>query len=217
MVRVVESLGILAFSGLVLDAFKNITEHAPLQALLLTFMSLPLAYFCADLLTGFIHWVCDSFGSSSTPVWGPMLVAPFRRHHRNPLEITRISLVENLGVSAIGGTLVLWLWHPRVAVGENFDQLFLWHLWLWFTVFGVLSNLFHRWSHIPLVNKPRWMIRLQSLHLILNTHEHLKHHKKPYRINFCILCGWANPLTNFIPWHRIESALTIFGIKTNFE
>lgn len=216
-IRWMESAGIVVFCAAMVRAFYTIGQHAPEQAVLLSALSLPLAYFCADFLTGVIHWVCDSFGDSDTPVWGPALVAPFRRHHRDPLEITRISLAENLGASAIAGWLALWLFLPARPTHSGAGYLLLLHFWLWLLIFAVVSNLFHRWSHMPAARKPRWMVALQNWHVILNTHEHLTHHRKPYRVNYCILSGWANPLSNRIPWARLEAGLARMGIPTNFD
>lgn len=216
-IRLVESAGMVLFCAAIVRAFYTIGQHAAAHAVMLSCLAIPLAYFCADFLTGVIHWVCDSFGDANTPMWGPMLVGPFRRHHRDPLEITRISLAENLGASCIAGLLVLWLFFPSQAAQPGTGYLLLLHFWLWLVVFAVVSNLFHRWSHMPAARKPRWMQILQRRHLILNTHAHLVHHRKPHRVNYCILSGWANPLSNRVPWARVESVLAAVGIPTNFD
>jgi hypothetical protein len=213
--RWIETIGILAFMVSASLACYAIGVHAPGQAVVLGLVVLPIAYFCADFLTGIIHWICDSFGSSTTPVWGPCLVAPFRRHHNAPRDITRISLAENLGASALVGTAVLWLWSPEPSVDTQTQFASL--LKLWIVVFAVLSNLFHRWAHWPQERKPPWMRRLQAWRFILNSQDHLVHHRKPYRRNYCILCGWANPLSNAVPWHRLEWLLSRLGVTTNFD
>jgi ubiquitin-conjugating enzyme E2 variant len=147
-----------------------------------------------------------------------MLVKPFRDHHRDPLQITRISLLENLGASAIVGTLVFWsglaLFLPIPGTGPP-----LWGCWLWsyFLVFSVFSNLLHRWAHFPSARKPRWMAGMQKCRLILNNEAHGVHHRKPYRRNYCIASGWANGLTNVIPWGAFEKVLSYVGIPTNFD
>ncbi|HYX39731.1 MAG TPA: fatty acid desaturase CarF family protein [Oligoflexus sp.] len=212
LVRGLESLGLIGFPCLLGWAFLRLFSHNPLESLGWMILALPCAYYLADLFTGLVHWVCDSFGCETTPLWGPMLVGPFRRHHRDPLEITRISLIENLGASAIAGSVVLALIHPQKG-----DQGFLWHLWLWFLFFGFLSNLFHRWSHWPRTHKPRWLVLLQNMRLVLPSEAHLVHHRPPFRVNYCILCGWANGLTNRVPWARIEAVLLRLGLPTNFD
>jgi plasmanylethanolamine desaturase len=215
-VRGLEALGIAAFVAMVGEAAWRLASAG--TGLCLGLLALPLAYYLADLLSGVIHWICDSFGSAATPVWGPMLVGPFRRHHRAPLDITQISLLENLGASAIAGALVLWLWSPVTAQGwaQSWGQGLRW-LGLELLVFAVLSNLFHRWAHLPRAQRPAWLRRAQAWHLLLDSDAHLRHHRPPHRLNYCILSGWANPLSNRIPWPRIEAALARVGIKTCFD
>ncbi|WP_141735675.1 fatty acid desaturase CarF family protein [Oligoflexus tunisiensis] len=212
LVRGFEIIGLVSFSYLLGAAFLQLHDSGWPAGLGWTLLALPCAYYLADLFTGFVHWVCDSFGCETTPIWGPMLVGPFRRHHRDPLEITRISLVENLGASAIAGSLALIALHP----GEG-SHGFLWHLWLLFLFFSFLSNLFHRWSHWPRSACPRWLTLLQKYQIILPHKAHLLHHGPPFRTNYCILSGWANPLTNRIPWARIEALVLRCGIPTNFD
>lgn len=212
LVRGFEIMGLVCFCSLLVLSFHHLFAGDLTSALGWSVLALPLAYYLADLFTGFVHWVCDSFGCETTPVWGPMLVGPFRRHHRDPLEITRISLIENLGASAIAGAVILAFFRPQTG-----SQGFLWHLWIWFLVFSFLSNLFHRWSHWPRAEKPVWLSSLQKARIVLPSEEHLQHHRPPFRVNYCILSGWANPLTNRIPWARIEALLLRLGIPTNFD
>jgi ubiquitin-conjugating enzyme E2 variant len=212
LVRGFEIMGLVGFCSLLVLSFHHLFAGDSLAALGWSLLALPLAYYLADLFTGLVHWVCDSFGCETTPVWGPMLVGPFRRHHRDPLEITRISLIENLGASAIAGAIILAVLRPHEG-----SQGFIWHLWIWFLVFSFLSNLFHRWSHWPRAEKPAWLAALQKVRVVLPSEAHLQHHRPPFRVNYCILSGWANPLTNRIPWARIEALLLRLGIPTNFD
>ncbi|NRA68840.1 MAG: hypothetical protein HRU19_30435 [Pseudobacteriovorax sp.] len=174
---------------------------------------LPIALFCADLLSGMIHWICDSFGSSDTYLWGA-IVEPFRSHHKDPSNIVKIPLSENLGVSCLLGSLLL---SAITILDETFhhDQ---WTCFLiLFIVLSVLSNLFHRWAHISIKNRPPWLRLLQRLRIAISPEEHLVHHRTPHRNNYCIMCGWANILTNRVNWSRIEHVLDKIGIKTNFD
>lgn len=211
-VRLIELTGLVAFIALCGMSWGALFSAGPLEAMCWTLLALPVAFYLADILTGMIHWVCDSFGSERTPLWGALLVGPFRRHHRDPLAITRISLVENLGASAIAGSLALLFIRPAPG-----DHGFLWHFWMWFLVFGVVSNLFHRWAHWPRRARPRWMVALQTHRLLLSPQAHLAHHRRPHRVNYCILSGWGNALTNRVPWERLEGWLSRLGIRTNFD
>ena len=217
MIRLFESAGIIVFGALLLSALQVIGQGAGWQGWAWAALALPVGYFCADFLTGVIHWMCDSFGNAQTPLWGPLLVAPFRRHHAAPGDITRISLAENLGASAIAGAAVLWLWSPQALRPDDTLQRFAALVGLWVIAFAVLSNLFHRWAHLPLAAKPRWMRRLQQWRVLLPAHDHALHHRKPHRVNYCILSGWANPLSNRVPWQRLEGWLARLGLPTNFD
>lgn len=217
--RAFEAAGIFIFSGLWSIFFLRLwSSFAPL-AFMLFLGALILAYFLADLLSGLIHWACDTFGTVRTPIWGPLVILAFRRHHEHPTEIFRISIIENLGASAIAGCLALGLLHPDSQRDESasLGTLFLWQLWLGFVFFTVISNLFHRWAHLPAQRKPAWMRKLQASGLILNSERHLRHHQKPHRSDYCVLSGWANSITNRIPWERIEAFLGHFGMKTDIE
>lgn len=207
----------MACLALLGQAFWALAPSSATTGLLCCAVALPIGYYAADLLSGVIHWVCDSFGNAQTPLWGPMLVAPFRRHHRAPGDITHISLTENLGSSAIAGALVLWLWAPQAGSAMAVPGLVGRYSGLWCIAFAVLSNRFHRWAHLPSARRPRWMQRLQDWRLILRPAEHALHHRKPHRGNYCILSGWANPLCNRVPWERLEAALSHLGIRTNFD
>lgn len=220
LMRALEFGGIAAFSATYAWAWWRLAASGMPNGVALGVLALPVSYYLADLLTGLIHWVCDSFGSAATPLWGPLLVGPFRRHHADPLQITRITLLENLGSSAIAGTAALWGAHPPLpdkAAPPSMLAAYLWQVWLGLVLFAVLSNLFHRWAHIPKRLRPAWIDRLQRLGLILDAREHRLHHQRPYRRNYCILSGWANGLTNAVPWHRIEGLLARCGIHTNFD
>lgn len=213
MVRIAEFCGLVLFASLWLLGASQLRAIDPF----LIVLSLPLAYYLADLFSGLVHWVCDSFGTSETFVLGPALIKPFRDHHKNPQDITRISLVENLGASGIAGTVVMLLARPAfAAAGSPLADFSLCLLW-WFVAFAFLSNLFHRWAHIPFGKRPRWIRGLQTLGLVLDSQAHGIHHQRPHRRNYCILCGWANGLTNAVPWSSIEGQLLKIGIRTNFD
>jgi Lipid desaturase domain len=55
-----------------------------------------LAYLAADLLSGFVHFLADNFGSAETPIIGPNFVGAFREHHVDPKGIPRVSPTTTL-------------------------------------------------------------------------------------------------------------------------
>ena len=53
-----------------------------------------LGWLLADLVGGLVHWWEDRVARSDTPVIGPLVIAPNRLHHSDPLAFTRSSLLE---------------------------------------------------------------------------------------------------------------------------
>ena len=56
---------------------------------LLLIAALGLGIAAADFITGFLHWLCDTYFAEDTPIIGPAVIEPFREHHRDPLAMTR--------------------------------------------------------------------------------------------------------------------------------
>ena len=217
MVRWIETAGILFFLLLVSRAYGELFSGEMQISLLAGFLALPIGFYIADFATGMIHWIGDSFGSVQTPLWGPYFVAPFRRHHDDMSEITRLSLAENLGNSSFIGILALLVFPVDLPQNASFGHLWAAHLWLFAVFFAVAANLFHRWAHLPPTRLNQMIRFLHKKKLLLSSQEHLKHHVRPYRRNYCVLCGWANPLVNRIPLKKVESFLSKWGLSTQVE
>ncbi|EQA44581.1 kua-ubiquitin conjugating enzyme hybrid localization domain protein [Leptospira broomii serovar Hurstbridge str. 5399] len=50
-----------------------------------------------DFISGFVHFLGDSFGNERTPYIGKVFIFPFREHHADPKGITRHDFVETNG------------------------------------------------------------------------------------------------------------------------
>lgn len=196
-----------------------VSYRGGVEAAFLVFIpALFLAHFLADLLSGLVHWVCDSFGCAATRFWGPAFIGPFRRHHDTPRDITMITLAENLGSSALAGLVALLLLSNEMVSQEPLSpwKTFGMMLYILFVQFAVLSNLFHRWAHLRDKDKNQAIRFLQNHNLIIQSEHHWRHHKHNFRINYCVSNGWANQVTNRIPWILVEKYMAKFGVRTNF-
>jgi len=218
-IEVIETLAVLSFAATSLLCVLAVVYRGGLEATLLVLVpALFLAHFLADLLSGLIHWVCDSFGCASTRFWGLALIGSFRRHHDTPRDITKITLAENLGSSAMVGLVVLLLLsHGLVSLNplsplKTFGML----LFVLFVQLSVLSNLFHRWAHMNDSENNRAIRFLQNHNLVIRSEHHWRHHRQNFRVNYCISNGWANQVTNRIPWAQVEKGMAKFGARTNF-
>ena len=151
-----------------------------------------LAYLAADLISGFVHFLADNFGSSEMPVIGPHFIGAFREHHVDPKGITRHDFIDTNGNNSLVSLpflLLAWLELPIEATvsGYLFGTFF---LLLCLAVF--LTNQFHKWAHTE--DPPTLAVWLQRRGLILSKEHHDVHHASPYDTYYCITVGVWNPL-----------------------
>lgn len=191
--RVLEYLGIMAFAILAaLIGAEMYTGASGFGYLWLLPVLAVLAYLGADLLSGFVHFLADNFGSYETPVIGPGFIDAFREHHVDPKGITTHDFVDTNGnnsLVAVPAMLLVWLAVPVASTvwGYLFGTFF---LFLCLATF--LTNQFHKWAHMespPAI--PAW---LQRRGVILSAEHHDIHHESPYDTYYCITAGFWNPL-----------------------
>jgi plasmanylethanolamine desaturase len=147
-----------------------------------------LGYLAADFVSGFVHWMADTWGSSTMPVLGKAFVRPFREHHVDEKAITRHDFIEtngnNCAISIPVGIATLVM--PHSSPAWVFLAAFLGSMIFWV----MATNQFHKWSHLdtpgPVVNF------LQRVHLILPPAHHGIHHTAPFNKYYCITVGWLN-------------------------
>lgn len=155
----------------------------------------PLAAFAgmiiADFISGFVHWMFDTWGSVDTPVVGKLAIRTFRHHHVDPRAMTKHDFIETNGhnfaltviYTGIGFTFVEPAETDRVSI--FFAQTFLMG-----TAFVMVTSQFHKWAHQKDVH---WSIRfLQRSGLALNPDHHRAHHTAPYDQHYCVTSGWMN-------------------------
>lgn len=172
------------------------------------------SFLAADLVSGIVHFLADTFGTEKTPVLGSTLIRPFRDHHIDPLGITRHDFIETNGSNCLVSLPVLIPCYFFVPTNNflgwgvaTFIQMFLLNIFL--------TNQFHKWAHLP--EPPFWILWLQKYHLILPHQHHQVHHTPPFNTYYCITVGWLNPILlriGFFPWlkrifHRIFPRLSM--------
>jgi len=167
-------------------------------------------YLLADLLTGFVHWFCDTFFDETTPLIGPGLIAPFREHHRDPLQMTRHGFLELTGSSfrGLAPVLALFLWQGgSLPAALNAFVLAL-------AAGAVGTNLLHRWAHDP--SPPLLARMLQRTGIVLTPARHARHHQPPYAAAYCVTSGWMNPLCERLKvWTRAQAAFAALGLPVS--
>jgi len=141
-------------------------------------------WLAADFASGLVHWFADSFFEESTPWIGPLLIRPFREHHRDPEAMTRHGFLELTGNSClvllpvVGSTLAVPLSLFLQAAGATF------------TLGLFATNLSHKWAHDAA--PPCFVQWLQRRWLILPPAHHRRHHCASHGAAYCVTTGWTN-------------------------
>ena len=205
--RMLELLGIATFVVLAfLIAGKVYRGLANFGYLWLLPILAILAYLAADLVSGFVHFLADNFGSADTPVVGPNFIGPFRDHHVDPKGITRNDFVDTNGnnsLVSIPPMLLVWL---AIPIGTTFAGYLFGAFFLFLCLAVFLTNQFHKWAHAD--TPPAFAVWLQRKGIILSKEHHDIHHETPYDTYYCITVGIWNPLLDRIRFfERAERVL----------
>ncbi len=149
-------------------------------------------FLAADFVSGFVHWLADTWGAVDMPVIGKALLRPFREHHIDPKAITRHDFIETNGSNCLISipTACICLATPlgpgpwqagRLFVATSLGAMILWVM---------ATNQFHKWSH---TDRPPTLVGwLQRAHLILPPAHHALHHRAPFTRYYSITVGWLN-------------------------
>jgi len=204
-------VSVLAFACMIVVLIKELVVLAlPWTFMLLA--GLP-GYVLADFVSGFVHFLGDTFGSERTFLIGKTLVYPFREHHTNQLAITQHNFFVTNGNNSLISLPVMLFMHLILFTHAqtNFTLAFIFALLFFLIVSIFATNQIHKWAHMQ---KPPLLVKLlQNMHLILNPKHHAIHHVAPYTTYFCITKGWLNPIIEKL---RIFKGIRrIFGIKTS--
>src|SRR5262249_21391026 len=102
--RAVEVAGIACcFALSALLGARLIADVHPVAAL----MGIATGFVGADLVSGIVHWVGDTWGTPDWPILGPSLIRPFREHHVDPQAIVRHDFIETNGNSSLGSLILV--------------------------------------------------------------------------------------------------------------
>lgn len=191
--QLLELCSVLVFAALLavllarLNGRLDVKDHVSL--LVTAFLTSMIA---ADLISGLVHWLADTWGTVEIPILGPTLIKNFREHHSDPKALTRKGLVETNGdncmilIPAQIGALFIPL--EEGGVEWTFFYVFV----LSFTFWIMLTNQIHKWAHMEAEQLGPVVRFFQRTRIFLPRHEHQVHHTVPFESHYCITNGWLN-------------------------
>ena len=178
----------LFHAGIAASSFTEIlaVNHGNLaQTSIQTAILFLSSYVLADFGSGVLHWSVDNYGNGRTPIMGG-IIAAFQGHHSAPWTITERGFANNVyklcipfGIVPLG--LISLLTGP-------FTTFFM----AVFCVMEIMSQEFHKWSHMTKGECPSWVNTLQNLGLTVPRKPHARHHLAPFEGNYCIISGVCN-------------------------
>lgn len=208
--RAVEVVSIIAFWSLSIAIAVKVAPYASTYpfAICAAFMT---GFVMADFVSGFVHWLADTWGSTNMPVIGKALIRPFREHHVDEKAITRHDYIETNGANCMIAVPVaaMALFIPLDIEGWTgvglFSLVSIGSMIFWV----MMTNQFHKWSHLEAHEAPPIVATLQRWHLILPVDHHHMHHTAPFDTYYCITNGWLNwPLAKLGFYRHLERLVT---------
>ena len=158
---------------------------------LLCIVAVLVAYGSADLMSGVVHFLFDTFGSPQTRVIGQKFVKPFRDHHDDPAAMARGDFIAVNGDNLF---VCLLLLVPAAIWFDGAEHIVSGSFLMAFVVAVVITNQIHKWTHMPEV--PRLVRIAQASGVILSPERHSVHHTDPFDRDYCITWGRLNPVLN---------------------
>ena len=208
----VETAALLAFGAtalltLVIGGRIAAVVAAEPASVLVVMTALAAGVVASDLVSGLVHWACDTFFTETTPILGTALIAPFREHHRDPLAMTRRRFldVNSSNCFAVVPLVAVAAWRDG-PLATDAVALFAHAALVTFAPAMILTNQSHQWAHAP--TPPRWVARLQRARLLLAPDVHARHHGATHGSGYCVTVGWLNPwLDRIDAFGRLERVI----------
>jgi ubiquitin-conjugating enzyme E2 variant len=162
-------------------------------------------WLAVDWISGFVHWVEDSYGRPSMPFVGRRITKPNLRHHFRPRAFVTNSWyasAELLLFSCLAALIAAWLLgrlSPMVVLAA---------------ALGVNANQVHKWSHRTAAENGPFIVMAQRLRLIQSPDHHQRHHAHGKDSHYCVLTDLLNPILDRCRfWRGLERVVALAGLE----
>lgn len=169
-----------------------------------------LGVLLADLLSGIVHWLEDTYGDPNWPIIGKTVIEPNIVHHTDPLKFTRAPFWRrNRGVIGvmfiIGGVFSLCGWLNIMTITA--------------LIVGSMANEVHRWTHLKPEELPRLVRALQQAKILQTAQHHWAHHRRGFNTHYCTITNAVNPTLDGLRIFRIIEGVIegLFGIAPRID
>lgn len=158
----------------------------------------------ADLITGFVHFLLDQYGSPESRFFKNAIEINLS-HHDNPRLMIERSYWELTKDSWKLGFILFPL--SVLLFGFHWEILFV-------LLVGANTNIFHKWSHMKKSERPLIVTWLQKARILQYSRHHGQHHRKPFDTYFCIITNFWNPILEKVYfWEGVIRFFRLLGIK----
>lgn len=157
----------------------------------------------ADFITGFVHWLEDSYCEYTTPIITNICRANID-HHQFPALITKMGglITHNYQSMTLALISILCFWCFGIL---SWPVIFT-------SILAGFGNQVHTWNH---ESKSSYFVEwLKDSGLIQSQKQHNKHHLPPYDKAYCVLLNFNNAwLDRLNFWRKLEYILSLLGFK----
>lgn len=156
----------------------------------------------ADFITGFFHWVEDTYGTVDNSWLSKNFWEPNIFHHKYPSKIAENNFWDR--------NYLQWL---MAAISIFFIYLFNFLSWeiALTIIIASFGNEIHVWNHRK---KNNFLIELlQDMCIVQTKLHHAKHHLSPYSTRYCVITNLLNPILEIIYFWRFLELLLYKIIK----
>lgn len=165
-------------------------------------------YFLADVVSGLVHWVTDTWFHDGSPFGRWFAIA--REHHTHPEHILSYSFYEHATVGSVPSTFIIGPVAVLTSLQTPTSIVAAWMLvYLVIAICGFFGTTLHNLGHFH--TESRFVRFAQRWHLVLSAGHHDEHHSAGHTVRYCTVNGWANYLLDGLKvWRGLEYVIHRF-------
>jgi hypothetical protein len=165
-----------------------------------------VTWLITDWISGFVHWLEDSYGHPFLPLVGRRVTKPNLLHHYRPRAFISNSWYASAELLLAACLVALLI---ALTLGRLGPMVIL------AAVLGANANQIHKWSHRTPHENGAIIVLMQRLKLLQSPDHHNKHHLGSRDSHYCVLTNFMNPILDSCRfWRGLEIVVNrLLGIK----